>query len=416
MPKSTKTSADRDPAVSIILCTYNRESILMESIDSVLKQTYTDWELIIVDDGSTDGTKALLDSLNDSRIQCYDLKENMFYCYAANYGIRKMRGRYMAVINSDDKWQPDKLEKQIAWMESNPEYGACFTRVSLIGEDGTCVDEQYPELKSVFEMDCKDQSEWLHKFLWHGNYLCHPSAVIRKEVLDEVGGYNLLYCQSADYDLWVRIVTSYPIYIYPEPLTLYRWGHGKDQVSSREEHNNYRFFNEQMLIRRQMIERLDDEKFTRYFKGDFRNPSSASHTELAFERAFLMLECIESLPEQKMLGIEWLEKALREPDGAVVLRHTFGMNVKELYDLHKDSLYMDYFVRDRLIRQGWEIDELNIQCRDLKKEKEILQKDNRHLKESLQEMHDSTIWKSTALLRKALDRIKGGRHEHTKNK
>ncbi len=416
MQKSTKTSVDKTPVVSIILCTYNRESILMESIDSVLKQTYQDWELIIIDDGSTDGTKALLDSLEDPRIHCCVLEENMFYCYAANYGIRKMKGSYMAVINSDDLWQPDKLEKQITWMEAHSEYGACFTRVSLIGERGECVDEQYAELKAVFQMDCHTQSEWLHHFLWHGNYLCHPSAVIRKKVLDEVGGYNLLFCQSADYDLWVRIVTRYPIYIYPEPLTLYRWGDGKDQVSSREEHNNYRFFNEQMLIRRQMIERMDDEEFTRFFKEDFRNPFSASHTELLFERAFLMMECMESLPEQKMLGIEWLERALREPDGADILKQTFGMKVKELYGLQKESLYMDYFVRDKLILQKADIDKLNIRCSGLEKENRILKAENHRLQKSLQTVLDSTIWRSTALLRKILDQIKGGRHDDTKTK
>ena len=107
--------------VSIILCTYNRENSIRYSIDSILEQTYQNWELIIVDDGSTDGTEKILEEYQDHRIRKIVLSDNSYYCYAANKGIREASGKYIAFATSDDIWEKTKLEKQIAYLEAHPE-------------------------------------------------------------------------------------------------------------------------------------------------------------------------------------------------------------------------------------------------------------------------------------------------------
>ena len=99
--------------ISVLMSTYNRAAYIKRAIDSVLAQTYKDFELIIVDDGSTDNTGEIIESYQDERIIYLPLAQNSFYCYAANYGLKKCKGDYVAFINSDDEWMPEKLEKQI---------------------------------------------------------------------------------------------------------------------------------------------------------------------------------------------------------------------------------------------------------------------------------------------------------------
>ena len=101
------------------MCTYNRRFCLKQAIDSVLCQTYPDFEFVIVDDGSTDGTEELIKSYQDPRIRYFKLNRNSFYCYAANQGLGHCQGDYVAFMNSDDAWLPDKLEKQVSVMEQN---------------------------------------------------------------------------------------------------------------------------------------------------------------------------------------------------------------------------------------------------------------------------------------------------------
>ena len=108
------------------MCTYNREQYLKRAIDSVIAQTYTDWDMIIVDDGSTDNTKQLVSYYADPRIQYIKMDKNRFYCYAANHGLEQCRGDYVAFQNSDDEWLPDKLEKQMRFMEEHPELAPVY--------------------------------------------------------------------------------------------------------------------------------------------------------------------------------------------------------------------------------------------------------------------------------------------------
>ena len=140
--------------------------------------------------------------------------------------------------------------------------------------------------------------------------------------MDRVGGFNLLYCQLADFDLWIRIVTEYPIHVLPEKLIRFRWDIKKhDQVSSVTEGHTIRTFNEQLMIRRQLIERLDDGRLVDYFHSDFQNPDSKTHLELEFERAFLLMKCVAEDSEFKLLGLDKIEEldnkrhdASEEPD------------------------------------------------------------------------------------------------------
>ena len=335
--------------VSILMCTYNREQYLKRAIDSVIAQTYTEWELIIVDDGSTDNTEQLVASYPDPRIRYIKMDKNRFYCYAANYGLQNCRGDYVAFQNSDDEWLSDKLEKQMRFMEEHTEAGACFTEVTLIDNEGNDLSERCLPMEKLFENHYEDQKDWMHFFLFLGNCVCHPSALVRKKVMDEVGGFNLMYCQLADFDLWVRIVTEHPIYVLPEKLIRFRWDINKqEQVSSATEKNLIRSFNEQMLIRKQMIDRLSDEQMLLFFKSEFQKKTSSSHLELEFEKAFLLMHCIDDSPEMRLPGINKLEEVLKIEGAVEVLERHFDLTLQEIYSWNRGHWYTDFILEQKI--------------------------------------------------------------------
>ena len=335
--------------VSILMCTYNREQYLKRAIDSVIAQTYTEWELIIVDDGSTDNTEQLVASYPDPRIRYIKMDKNRFYCYAANYGLQNCRGDYVAFQNSDDEWLSDKLEKQMRFMEEHTEAGACFTEVTLIDNEGNVLSERCLPMEKLFENHYEDQKDWMHFFLHKGNCVCHPSALVRKKVMDEVGGFNLMYCQLADFDLWVRIVTEHPIYVLPEKLIRFRWDINKqEQVSSATEKNLIRSFNEQMLIRKQMIDRLSDEQMLLFFKSEFQKKTSSSHLELEFEKAFLLMHCIDDSPEMRLPGINKLEEVLKIEGAVEVLERHFDLTLQEIYSWNRGHWYTDFILEQKI--------------------------------------------------------------------
>lgn len=397
--------------VSILMCTYNREGYLKRAIDSVIGQTYTKWELIIVDDGSTDRSKEVILSYEDPRIIYVPMEQNRFYCYAANYGLPYCSGQYVAFLNSDDEWTADKLQKQAAFMKEHQDYGACFTGVTLIDDNGKNVSGQCKDMKELFETRYDTQEEWMRFFLFHGNCLCHPSALIRRELLRGIGGFNLMYCQLADYDLWIRIVTQTLIHVIPECLTRFRWDvEQKEQISSVTTLHIIRSYNELAMIREQMVERLTDEQFLRFFHREFRNAKSASHLQLEFEKAFLLMRCMTETPEIKVLGIRKMERLLREEGAVAVLEEHFQMRLQDIYEWNEGHWYIDPVIisernsfQQTTARLAQCEAELARQEEELEKSREVILQKERETdewKKLVQAYHTSASWRCTEPLRK----------------
>lgn len=338
--------------VSIILCTFNRAHTLKESIDSILAQTYGDFELIVIDDGSTDPTLELLSSYQDIRIRVFPFEENQYYCAAANFGIGQAKGEYIAFATSDDRWEKEKLEKQIEYLEGRRECGACFTYAEVINESGEAVNEKYEMLSGLLNRNYHTQKEWVQRFIFEGNCVSHPSAVVRKRVLDAVGGYNLLYCQSADMDLWLRIVRRYPIHVIDKNLVYYRiFKNPQAQISGMDERKEARFLNEHMLIRRRFIRELSAEEMIRFFGDCFRNKDACAPLEIEIEKAFLLMECVKGLPNFRVLGIEKFEEILREPEAVSLLREKYHVKVQDIYRWNLEHFYMDFGIHVRLAKK-----------------------------------------------------------------
>jgi len=209
------------PKVSVILTSFNHEKYIREAIDSVLAQTFTDFELIIWDDASTDNSWQIIKEYSDVRIKAYRNETNQRY--VINRALKEVAsGEYIAINHSDDIWVKDKLEKQVAFLESNFGFGAVFSNTLTIGEDGNLLRDLNHVYTKIFNQPNRTRYEWLNYFFYNGNALCHPSLLIRKQCFDVCGLYRYGLAQLPDFDMWVRLCFKYEIYVMPEKLVYFR--------------------------------------------------------------------------------------------------------------------------------------------------------------------------------------------------
>lgn len=343
--------------VSILLCTYNREKLIRETIESILAQTYEDFELVIVDDGSTDGTREVLEEYRekDQRIRLIFQEKNKFYCRSANDGLRQVAGDYVAYATSDDTWHPEKLQKQMAYLEEHPECGACFTYADVIDENGESAEKDFPDIAELLKKNCDTREDWMRYFFRDGNCIAHPSAVLPRHIVEKVGGFHLLFCQGADLDMWIRVLMQAPIYVLPESLTYYRCHRNpENQISGASRLKTARFVNEHMLMRKKMMRMLNDEELVRYFGVDFKKKDARTHLELEIERAFLLAECVKGLPDMYVLGIEKFEEILDQyqEEAVEVLEKEYHTTLQDLYRMNLHHFYVDFGIHEEKAEQA----------------------------------------------------------------
>jgi len=228
------------PQVSVIIPTYNRGWVIKEAIDSVLAQDYTEFELIVVDDGSTDHTSDVLDSYrNDIKVLS---QKNKGVSAARNRGIAEASGKFIAFLDSDDLWLSQKLSVQIEFFNQTPDALICQTEEVWI-RNGLRVNPRKRH-KKPSGMIFKPSLELC---------LVSPSAVmIQRNLIDRVGEFdeNLPACE--DYDLWLRISCRFPVHLIDAPLIIKRGGHD-DQLSSRAGLDKFRIKAIEKIIKRGLL-------------------------------------------------------------------------------------------------------------------------------------------------------------------
>lgn len=196
------------PTVSVVIPTFNREMLVQKAIGSALDQTFQDLEVVVVDDGSTDGTRAVVERYG-GKVR-YLFQENQGISGARNAGIRSAAGEFIALLDSDDTWLPEKLERQMALFQEHPEYGMVATRCSSIERDG-----------SFREMNRPGKSGQILLDLFTKNFIRTSSTVFRKECFEKAGLFDPALKECEDYDIFLRVAALYPIGFIDEPLTVY---------------------------------------------------------------------------------------------------------------------------------------------------------------------------------------------------
>jgi hypothetical protein len=199
------------PVVSVLCTVYNAEQFLEQTIDSVLSQTFEQWEMIIVDDASTDQSKFIAQNYDDARITIIELPSNVGRTMALNSGLKFCQGEYVAILDADDVAQPERLARQVGFLNMNADYGATASWCTIIDETGKEIGQYQPVLSS---------SE-IYQYLGWCDPLVHSSLTWRHNLLDHLGGYSGPPGLE-DHDLLVQVAQIAQIGILTENLISYR--------------------------------------------------------------------------------------------------------------------------------------------------------------------------------------------------
>ena len=342
------------PKISIILTSFNHAKYIREAIDSALNQSFTDFELIILDDYSSDYSWDLISRYSDPRIKAFRNVVNKGPVEGINKAISKVAsGEYIAIHHSDDVWELDKLEKQVAFLDDHPENGAVFTNALAITEDSFPLSDEKHVYCTIFNQPNRTRHEWLQFFFSHGNALCHPSVLIRKSCYENCGLYRYDMAQLPDFDMWVRLCLKYEIHILPEKLVRYRVRDNEANASGMRPETRIRATYEyyKILQNYRKITSFNDlqkvfpstEKYYRKEEGDIE--------------FILGMIALEEKPFNftQLFGLDLLSKAISDSDRAE--------NIKRLYDFDVNSYIEmtgknDVFSEEQIVARDAKIREI----------------------------------------------------------
>lgn len=330
----------KEPLVSVVMPAYNAEQHICAALDSVLAQTYHNLQVIVVDDASTDKTATLLASYDDSRLEVIRQPENRHICAARNRGLERVKGEYVAFLDSDDVWHPDKIEKQVAFLEREHQYGACFTWCKIIDADGNIReqdDEDVSWLYNAFRANNRSHVDWLMRLLTGGNLFVCSSAMIRAEVISCIGFQNLSLLQLQDFDYAIRILSICNVYIICEELVEYRRVKNGESLSSVSELSKIRTINEDIFVCTHFFDYISDDLFIALFHDSFKRKDSVTSAELACEKAFFLQKAY-CAPEPFLIAIQRL---LSDAETSEVLQKKFGFTPKDFYKINAERRYFD---------------------------------------------------------------------------
>jgi len=208
------TFSEAQPQVSVIIPSYNSARYLGDAIDSVLNQGFSDLEVLVVDDGSTDGTATVL-SRYGGPVRCIR-QANSGVANARNRGIEESRGRYVAFLDADDTWLGHKLDVQLAAMRENPSYRACYSAFTVVG----------PDMKPLRSIHSRRQRTALEDLLHLGNVIGSICTVVcERELFEAAGAFDPSLSQCADWDMWVRLAALTEFLYLDVELATYRQHH-----------------------------------------------------------------------------------------------------------------------------------------------------------------------------------------------
>lgn len=202
------------PNVSVIIPAYNAMTYLPETVESVLRQTFTDFEVLIIDDGSSDHIVEWVSQLVDPRVKLIS-QENQGACAARNTGIAQAQGEYIALLDADDLWEPTILEKQVRCLEDDPAVGLVHTWMAIIDQQG----------RPTGRVITSNAEGEVWKQLVEKNPVPCSSVMVRRCCFDTVGVFDQSLLNIDDWDMWIRIAACYRFAVIKEPLMRYRQHH-----------------------------------------------------------------------------------------------------------------------------------------------------------------------------------------------
>lgn len=317
-------------SISVVMITYNHEKYIGEAIESVLAQSFTDFDFVIVNDSSTDDTDAIIRRYTDPRIM-YFTQENQGVSAALNHGFAQAKGQYVAIMSGDDVCYPHRLARQRDFL-LNQRAQIVTSWIEVIGDDSTPFDR--PDLIATCNcIPAASQAEMLQKLFWTGNYLWPSSAMVDSSLFWKAGGFCLSSLQLQDFMLWIELVKRTRIYTLTEPLLKYRVRAGGANLS-QEPRNYTRAEFELQQVYRSIFDNLPEHIFRDAFAHQLRRPAFSGEQEYAVEQAFLYLQ--HSAASVRALGVMQLFDLMQDETVVRVLKDQYQFSLPDFYKLEND--------------------------------------------------------------------------------
>lgn len=331
------------PKVTVWLTSYNHEKFIGQSIESILTQTYSDYELFIIDDCSSDHSwdviqqyakkdariKAIRHSYNQGGSGMYDM-------------LDELNGEYIAIAHCDDMWMPDKLEKQVLVLEENHDVAACFTLVEVIDDEGNVLSDKRHLYCSAFEQPNRTRYEWLNHFFYCGNCLCHPSLLIRKNAYADYGMYARGLSGLPDFCQWIRLCKKAELFILQERMTKFRVHGDESNTSGDNRGNHVRVCTEEWLLLKEYEELVKTSEVTKVF------PETAKYIidgEISEKYALAQVMFEHPKNSYKLYGLQLLYDILQDVKETQKIERLYGYTRKN-YNVDKQRYDIFHVIPD----------------------------------------------------------------------
>src|SRR4030067_2379517 len=352
--------------LSVVLITYNHERFIAEAIESILSQTYKDFEFIIVNDGSTDRTKEIIDGFTDERITTIH-QENQGPSVAGNNGILRAKGKYIAYVSGDDVCYPNRLERQIEYCKRLKGH-IIFSMCDFIGDDSK-IFEPPDQIKNVFKFNNKTRTEILNYLFNRGNYIVAPSLFGERKAFVDAGLFNPLYLQLQDYDLWIKLLLKkYEFYIVQEKLIKYRVRNDNLNISSDTPIARKRLYFEYSNILKNYIGLNSVEDFLKVFP-DAERYGGIKKEFIPYFIARLAIDNEYKNPIHQNFGINLLFELLNNEEYAMKVDKEYGFKYTDFFKLSGGS---DLFDIDAVrLKRRLEADKVKLEAELNSKQQEL---------------------------------------------
>lgn len=326
------------PKISVVMITYNHEKFIAEAINSILSQTYSDFELIIVDDGSSDKTMKIIQEYDDSRIIILGQK-NSGPSIALNVGINKSRGEFIAFMSGDDVSLPNRLMTQIEQIEQQ-EADMIFCLPQIIGPDSKILSNKICPV--FFHNNFKNTAELFQQLFTYGNFLCAPTCFVRKLAIEKIGQFKRGLIQLQDFDYWIRACKEdLVIKLQKEPLLQYRFLFGANLSGYR---NKNRTLAETTLLYRSFLDNAPIELLRNAFDEKSGMNLFVDNIDIEIDKSFLFLEHPSS--SIKAIGIERLTLQFEDEEIYKKLTTERHFDTSRLFQLARsNNIETNHFAR-----------------------------------------------------------------------
>ena len=275
---------------------YNHEKFVSDAIRSILAQSYANFELLIADDGSSDSTRERISEIRDERIRFFPNLENRGAGVVTRELIVQAKGKYIALLNSDDTWPEGKLALQVNFLEKNPEIHAHFGRARFIDSNSQEIPKGSLPFGSVFDKANRTRGMWLRYFFDDSNCIAHPTMMIRRECYDVLGVYDNRLRQLPDYKMWIEFVKRYNLHVYEKPLVNFRIL-PEESASAISRTNALRIINEHFVIARSFFDGVDRQLMIDAFGDRLQVSDIPTDIHLEIEKT------LQFFVENRWLGI-----------------------------------------------------------------------------------------------------------------